>query len=92
MFVIHKTSNLLHVLNLVVNPPSLLLVFIGTRSARIVFNGFLVCLVMRLRRAQDRFYVKTDSFFKWVLNEEQREANSAVKDWNQKNQPSGYGC
>ena len=39
MFVIHKTSNLLHVLNLVVNPPSLLLVFISTRGARIVFNA-----------------------------------------------------
>ena len=64
MFVIHKTSNLLHVLNLAVNPPSLLLVLISTRGARIVFNGFLACLVMRLRRAQDRFYVKTDSLFK----------------------------
>ena len=28
---------------------------------------------MRLRRAQDRFYAKTDSLRKWVLNEEQRD-------------------
>ena len=48
MFVIHKTSNLLHILNLVVNPPSWLLFFISNRGAPIVFKGFLVCLVKAL--------------------------------------------